>query len=143
MKIDVRIQRAALDELAARAEVAADGHGAIVLFSGVVRDVHEGLPVTAVDYSAYEPLACTELEAVANEAAEGLEIGALVVWHRLGLLSVGEASIVVAVGSRHRLPALRCIERLMDLLKRRVPIWKQEHGPDGPRWVQGEMPPGR
>lgn len=143
MKIDVRIQREPLDEAAARALVAAAGHGAIVLFSGVVRDIHEGLPVSAVDYSAYEPLACTELEAVAREASDGLEVGALVVWHRLGLLGVGEASIVVAVGSRHRLPALRCVERLMDLLKRRVPIWKQEHGPDGRRWVQGETPPGR
>jgi molybdopterin synthase catalytic subunit len=143
MNIDVRLQREALDEGQARALVAAAGHGAVLVFSGVVRNVHEGLPVSAVDYSAYEPLARTELEAVAREAAAGLEIGSLALWHRLGLLQVGEVSVIVAVGSRHRLPALRCVERLMDLLKRRVPIWKQEHGPDGVRWVEGQLPPTR
>ncbi|MSR75178.1 MAG: molybdenum cofactor biosynthesis protein MoaE [Planctomycetes bacterium] len=141
MKLRVELTSAELDEAEARNFASASGHGAVVVFLGVVRDIHEGRAVSAVDYTAYEPLARAELERVAREAAGAHEVGAIALFHRIGRLPVGSVSLVVAVGSRHRRPAFECALLLVDLLKQRVPIWKQEFGPDGSHWVEGTLPP--
>ncbi len=140
MKLLVELLRTELDQDAARDFVSAPGHGAVVVFLGIVRDIHEGKAVGAVDYTGYEPLALTELESVAREAGAAHAVGAVALFHRLGMLQVGGVSLVVAVGARHRRPAMECALLLVDLLKQRVPIWKQEFGPDGARWVAGTLP---
>jgi molybdopterin synthase catalytic subunit len=130
----------ALDDAAARARVEAAGHGAALLFYGNVRDRHEGRIVHAVEYGAYEPMAESELRAVAVEVAARHGGPAVAVLHRLGRLPVGATSLVVAVGAAHRREAFACGLEIIDELKRRVPIWKKEIGPDGARWQDGFLP---
>jgi molybdopterin synthase catalytic subunit len=138
--IRVEVTAAPLDDAAARRFVERSDHGATLVFYGVVRDVHEGRPVEAVEYTAYAAMAETELAAVAREAALRHGVGAAAVLHRTGRLAVGETSLVVAIGARHRGPAFAAGLFLIDELKRRVPIWKREIGPDGTRWQDGQLP---
>lgn len=141
MKIRVEVTAAPLDADAARRDVEAPAHGAVLVFWGNVRDHHEGRAVEAVDYTAYEPMARRELESVAREAASAHGVGAVTVLHRIGRLAVGETSLVVAVGSAHRAEAFACGLAVIDTLKERVPVWKREVGPGGPRWQDGRLPP--
>ena len=125
-----------IDLAALLAEVAAPAHGATILFVGTVRDVNDGRPVTGIDYSAYLAMARRELAAIAAEVAARYEPAHVVVEHRLGRLALGDASVAVAVGHPRRAPAYEASREVIEELKRRVPIWKQEHYADGSReWV--------
>jgi molybdopterin synthase catalytic subunit len=140
MKIRVDVVAGMLDAEAARRDVEGPAHGAVLVFWGNVRDLHEGRAVESVDYTAYEPMARRELEAVARECASAHGVGAVTVLHRIGMLGVGETSLIVAVGSAHRAEAFACGLAIIDALKRRVPVWKREIGPEGARWQDGRLP---
>lgn len=113
--------------------------GAVLLFLGCVRDSFQDEVVESIDYSAYEEMALKELRKLADECLERLgEPGAVAVWHRLGPVAAGEASVAVAVASPHRGPAFDEGRWLIDTLKARVPIWKKEVGPDGAVWIEGD-----
>jgi molybdopterin synthase catalytic subunit len=102
--------------------------GAIVTFSGIVRDHSDGRPgVTALEYEAYPEQAVHRLGRVAV-AARGRwpMVGRLVLLHRVGLLRVGETSVAVVVSTPHRAEAFAAAEFCIDTLKRSVPIWKRE-----------------
>lgn len=131
---------AVLDDGAARRYVERPDHGAVLVFHGVVRDVHEGRAVERVEYSAYVAMAEAELRAVAVEVAAKHGGPAVAVLHRLGTLAVGDTSLIVAVGARHRGPTFAAGLEIIDELKTRAPIWKREIGPDGVRWQDGELP---
>lgn len=139
-RLHVLVTEAPLDDAAARRRVERPSNGAVLVFYGDVRNLHEGRPVDRVRYEAYVPMAESELLDVAREAA--LRHGAtdVAVAHRLGTLAVGETSLIVAVGSPHRREAFACGLEVIDLLKRRVPIWKTEIGPDGVRRQDGVLP---
>jgi molybdopterin converting factor subunit 1 len=113
--------------------------GAVLLFLGCVRDSFQGERVERIDYSAYQEMALKELQKLADECLERLgEPGAVAVWHRLGAVAAGEASVAVAVASPHRGPAFEEGRWLIDTLKARVPIWKKEVGPGGAVWIEGD-----
>jgi molybdopterin synthase catalytic subunit len=131
-----------LDEQAARAHVSKPGNGAVVVFFGCVRDRHEGREVASVEYHAYGAMAERELSRIAREVAAKHGVADVAVLHRTGRLPVGEASLVVAVGSPHRAAAFRCAEEIIDVLKEQVPIWKKEIGPAGEAWQEGVTPRG-
>ena len=117
-------------------EVAHAQHGAILLFLGVVREVNDGRGVTGIEYSAYEAMAATELQAIASEAAHRFGTDDVVIVHRLGALELEEASVGIAVAHAHRDEAYQLSRWTIEELKRRVPIWKREHYVDGTReWV--------
>lgn len=118
------------------ARVAAPGHGAQTLFVGVVRDLHEGAPVVAVTYDCFAPLARKALAEIAAEAAARWPVRVAVV-HRTGRLAVGEASVAIAVGSPHRAAAYEASRHVIEEIKVRVPVWKEEHHPDGSAWLEG------
>jgi molybdopterin synthase catalytic subunit len=131
-----RLTRAPIDPAALLREVSAPAHGALVLFLGIVRDVNDGRGVTGIEYSAYESMAATELQAIAAEAAERFATGSVVIEHRLGELSLEEASVGIAVAHAHRDEAYALSRWVIEALKQRVPIWKREHYVDGTReWV--------
>ncbi|MFN8572500.1 MAG: molybdenum cofactor biosynthesis protein MoaE [Gemmatimonadaceae bacterium] len=110
--------------------------GATSVFIGVVRDENEGRPVTGIEYSAYREMALKELSRIVEEAAFRFGTTRIAVEHRLGYLTVGEASVAIAVGDPHRAPTLDATRHIIEELKRRVPIWKREHYVDGTReWV--------
>ena len=133
---DATLERAPLDVASIAARVAHDGAGGTALFVGTVRAVHQGRAVVRIDYEAYEPMALSEMRAVALEVAERHDGTRVAIAHRLGTLDVGEASVVIATSHAHRGPALAACAEAIDVLKRRVPIWKREHFADGTvEWV--------
>ena len=139
---------AALEPARLLAEVSAPQHGASIVFVGTVRDVNDGRSVTGIDYSAYVAMATRELDAILAECAARFDTEHLVVEHRLGTLTVGEASVAIAVAHERRGGAYEASRFIIEELKRRVPIWKREHFTDGTReWVDptravsGSAPP--
>jgi molybdopterin synthase catalytic subunit len=138
--VGVRIQREPIVEEELLSRLRDPAHGARVLFLGVVRNHHAGRAVAWIDYHAYEAMAGLELlriEAELQERHPGIELGIV---HRIGRVEVGEASLAVAASAAHRPEALAAVARAVDEIKRRVPIWKKEHGPDGSFWVEGQRP---
>lgn len=110
--------------------------GAVVLFSGTVRD-HAGDrdDVTAIEYEAYEEQVTPKLAAIACHARDRWPtIGRVVLLHRVGHVPVGESSVVVVVSAPHRREAFEAARFGIDTLKASVPIWKRELWDGGARW---------
>ncbi len=133
-----------LDPRALEAEVRSDHDGAIVTFTGVTRDHHDGQAVVSLAYEAYEEMAAKVMVEIFEATIRQHAIGRVRVAHRLGEVPVGEASVVVVVAAAHRGPAFEACRFLMDRLKASVPIFKRERlaGDAGERWV-GDLPPGQ
>lgn len=114
--------------------VSGAGLGAVVTFSGTVRDETRGRRVVRLEYEAYAAMAEHALARIGAEvgAAEG---SILAVVHRVGVLLPGEAAVVIAAAAAHRAPAFRACEACLERLKREVPIWKREVFEDGAEWV--------
>ncbi|NEQ96784.1 MAG: molybdenum cofactor biosynthesis protein MoaE [Cyanothece sp. SIO2G6] len=124
-----------LDEAYQRAD---DGtNGAIVVMSGMVRNQTDGQPVVALEYQAYEPMAVRVFEAIATDIRnQWPDITHVVIHHRVGKLTVGGISVLVAIGCPHRTEAFAACKYAIDTLKHNAPIWKKEHWQDGSTsWV--------
>lgn len=131
-----------LDPTALLAEVATVASGASLLFVGTVREQNQGRPVTGIEYSAYRPMAERELQDIADEASRQFGVSHLVVEHRLGTLTLGEASIVIALSHARREPAMGAQRYVIEEVKTRVPIWKCEQYLSGERhWVNQDESP--
>jgi molybdopterin synthase catalytic subunit len=131
------ITEAPLDVASLIALVEASGHGAQASFVGVVRDNHDGKKVEAVTYDCFAPLAEKTLRdiAAAAEKRHGAKVAAA---HRTGRLGVGEASVAIAAGAPHREQAFAACREVIEEIKRRLPVWKQEHYADGgASWLDG------
>jgi molybdopterin synthase catalytic subunit len=116
--------------------------GAVVLFDGIVRNNTRGRETLFLDYEGYEAMALAQMRALAAEALERFAVREVVVVHRLGRLSIGESSVLIAVASAHRGAAFDACRWLIDTLKKTVPIWKKEYFIDGAVWADGEpFPP--
>ena len=111
--------------------------GAVVLFSGTVRDHAEGrTDVRRLEYEAYDEMVVPKLAEIAAEArARWPMIGRLVLVHRVGSLELGESSVVAAVSAPHRGEAFTAARFAIDALKVSVPIWKREVWADGSEWA--------
>lgn len=129
----VRSEPLSVDE-AIRA-VSAPGAGGISVFIGTVRDANDGRAVSRLDYEAYPSMAEREMATIAREIELELPGVRLAVLHRVGELLVGDIAVVCAASAPHRGEAFKACRLLIDRIKERVPIWKREHGPDGPYWV--------
>lgn len=124
------------------AAVSGPGRGAVVIFLGTVRDHHAGRPVEKLTYSAYRPMALEGLrKIVADLEADAPGLRAAIV-HRLGEVPVGEASVVIAIGSPHRAAAYDASRTALERLKAEIPIWKREHYADGEAAWREEEPLG-
>jgi molybdopterin synthase catalytic subunit len=112
--------------------------GGVVTFLGIVRDRDaEGRSVTALFYEAYEAMAIEEFKAIAREANERFGDAALAIVHRVGLVPAGEISIAVCAAAEHRERAFDACRYAIDEVKRRAPIWKQEHYAGAlPQWKE-------
>lgn len=128
-----------LDPTALLAEVADVGSGASTIFVGTVRRNNQGRAVTGIDYSAYAPMAEAEMQRIAEEAVARFGTAHIVIEHRLGTLTLGEASIAIAVSHERRAAAMDAQRYVIEEFKARVPIWKREHYVDGDRaWVDNQ-----
>ena len=117
--------------------------GAVVMFSGEVRDNNKGKAVTHLEYEAYEPMAVAKMRQVAAEIRERWPlVQGIAIIQRVGVLTVGQNTVLIACSSGHRDQG--CFEAArygIDRLKEIVPVWKKEVGPDGSAWVEGHYMP--
>jgi molybdopterin synthase catalytic subunit len=102
--------------------------GGVVVFWGVVRDREAGRPIGALDYTAYRAMAEHQFRKLIDETKRRWPIQRVRVVHRLGVVKVGEASLLVRVEATHRTEAFAAAQFLIDELKQKVPIWKQAVG---------------
>jgi molybdopterin synthase catalytic subunit len=120
--------------------VAGPSRGAVVLFLGTVRNHHAGRSVGKLTYSAYRSMALDGLRRIVDDleaSAPGLRAAIV---HRLGDVPVGEASVIIAVGSPHRAAAYEASRTALERLKTEIPIWKREHYTEGPPVWREEEP---
>lgn len=117
--------------------------GAVVVFDGIVRNNTRGRRTLYLVYEAYEEMALRLMQSLALDAVARQGVRDVAMIHRLGKLEVGETSVLIVVASAHRAQAFDACRRLIDTLKKTVPIWKKEHFEDGAVWAHGEpFPPG-
>ena len=133
-----RVQEEALDPRAVEATVDDPGTGALVTFVGRVRDNARGKGVVGLDYEAYPEAAERMMARIGDEIRERWGLAGTAIWHRVGYLPVGEASVVICVASPHRAEAYAASAYAIERLKEIVPIWKKEHYADGATWIGSE-----
>ena len=116
-------------------EVRSPEAGAVVTFSGEVRNHDKGRIVTALTYEIH-PSAQSVIERITSEVAQKFEIKNVSVAHRYGAIAIGESAFLVAVSAAHRQAALDCCEALVEKVKSELPIWKFQEFADGSsEWV--------
>ncbi|MGE3066688.1 MAG: molybdopterin synthase catalytic subunit MoaE [Hyphomicrobiaceae bacterium] len=137
----VRVQEADFDigaEVRALVVGRADA-GAVVTFTGLVRDVSHGAGVTSMTLEHYPGMTEKELERIEREANDRWPLQASLVIHRVGALAPGDNIVLVVTVSAHREAAFAAAEFLMDYLKTSAPFWKKEAGAGGAeRWVEAD-----
>lgn len=112
-----------------------DAAGAVVSFSGVVRDHDHGRGVKALSYEGH-PSAGEILREIAEEIATRPGVRSVIVSHRVGDLAIGDPALVAAVAAEHRREAFEACADLVDEAKARLPIWKHQFFTDGTdEWV--------
>ena len=100
--------------------------GAITTFIGTVREWTNGKRTVRLEYEAYEPMAVQMLAQIGAEIEEKWEGASAAITHRIGVLDIGEAAVVIAVSSPHRKAAYEANEYAIERIKQIVPIWKKE-----------------
>ena len=131
----VRVQAEAFDAGAElnRFSASVAGAGAVVSFSGLVRDVAGGLARMEIEH--YPGMTERAIAGIVEEAMGRFALADAVVIHRYGVLRAGEAIMMVATAAPHRSDAFAAAEFLMDYLKSRAPFWKKEVTREGAGWV--------
>jgi molybdopterin synthase catalytic subunit len=131
----VEVVEGPLDATAIEALVADSRAGAVVSFSGNVRDHDHGRSVATLTYEGH-PSAEAVLMEVAKEIDGRFDLVALAVAHRVGPIAIGEPALVAAVATAHRGEAFAACQALVDLTKDRLPVWKHQVFTDGTdEWV--------
>ncbi len=134
--MDIRVQSEPFD-LGAEADAFAvrqSGMGAVVTFTGIVRDLGEG-DLHAMEIEHYPGMTEKALASIAEEALSRWSIGDILIIHRHGTLKAEERIMMVATSSKHRVDAFQAAEFLMDYLKSRAPFWKKEVSAQSADWV--------
>lgn len=131
-----------IDPGAVLARVGAPEDGAVLLFLGTVRNHNDGREVVGIRYDAYVAMAEKVLAEIAGEAARALGTDRVAVVHRIGELTVGDVSVAIAVSSPHRAEAFEACRHVIEEIKRRLPVWKEERDREGgSAWLEGRVPP--
>lgn len=133
--LDVRLLDKGLSvgEALAGFNAAHDAAGGVVSFLGKVRPDGD---VRALELSHYEPLTLPGMLELAESARERFALDGALVWHRIGVMTPGEAIVLVAAAARHRRDAFAAADYLMDHLKSAAWLWKRERRADGWRWIE-------
>jgi len=113
--------------------------GAIVTFTGCVRHTSgDGIPVEFLEWDVYETMAEKILRAIREEAIQTFQILDAAIVHRYGRQKPGENLVLIAVAGAHRHDAFAACEWIVDAIKKKVPLWKQEILANGEkRWIEG------
>lgn len=116
-------------------EVRSAEAGAIATFTGTTRVHSRGRTVTHLDYEAYEGMAEQVMAEIAESLHARYELTGIAIHHRIGRVSIGDTSVVIAVSAPHRQHALAACKDAIDELKERVPLWKKEVYEGGEEWI--------
>ena len=133
--LDVRLldKGMSVGEALAAFNAAHEEAGGVVSFLGKVRP--EG-DVRALELTHYEPLTLPGMEKLADNAQTRFHLDGALVWHRTGVMTPGEAIVLVATAARHRRNAFEAADFLMDHLKSAAWFWKRERRDDGWHWIE-------
>ncbi|MEV8467126.1 molybdenum cofactor biosynthesis protein MoaE [Fluviibacterium sp. DFM31] len=113
------------------------GAGAVVSFSGLVRDLADN-PLSHMEIEHYPGMTERAIEAIRAEAITRWSLSGALVIHRHGRLAAGDPIMMVATAAPHRVDAFAAAEFLMDYLKSRAPFWKKEVTAQGASWVDSK-----
>lgn len=111
--------------------VASDSAGGISIFIGTTRDTFEDKTVVRLEYEAYEDMAYKELAKLCKEIRNKWDVIHICIMHRLGVVPLGESSVIIAISSAHRRQCLESVDYCITNLKAYIPIWKKEIYTDG------------
>ena len=109
--------------------------GAVNVFVGTVRANTQAKKVIRLEYEAYEPMAVSEIQKIVDAAKLRWPVKNCAVSHRVGILTVGEIAVIVAVATPHRKESFEACQFIIDSLKQTVPIWKKEIFEGGEEWI--------
>ena len=112
-----------------------NGAGAISMFMGTVRDATKGEEVFKLEYEAYQAMALSEMQKIADEATEKFQLLQTLIMHATGEKKVGDLVVVIGSSAPHRKEAIEATKYMIDTLKQKVPIWKKEFFENQQVWV--------
>ena len=108
--------------------------GAIVVFTGLVREWTKGIKTEYLEYEAYIPMAEKKLAQIGDEISKKWPGTLTAIFHRIGQLKISDIAVLISVSSPHRKDAYRANEYAIERIKEIVPIWKKEIWEDGAQW---------
>ncbi len=115
--------------------------GAVVLFSGTVREMTKGRQTLFLEYEAYEEMALAKMQEIIERCKQKWPINKMAMWHRIGHLDISEISVLIGISTAHRTDAYAASRYAIDTLKQIVPIWKKEFYQDGEvQWGEPNEP---
>ncbi len=138
MEISIQTQDFSLAEEVALLEQDNAIDGAVVTFTGRVRNKNNGNDVNGLTLEHYPGMTEKSLEKILVIAKERWNIGRVKVIHRVGKLDIGEQIVFVGVTSKHRQDAFAANEFIMDYLKVQAPFWKKERTTQGEAWLDAK-----
>ena len=133
--VDIRITPNALDIKECIEWIMATECGGVDLFIGRVRSETLGSKVVQLEFEAYVQMALKEMKTITDHVLANYKVENILVHHRIGVLTVGEIPVIIAVAAQHRDAAFDACRYIIDTLKRTVPIWKKEIYEEGQVWV--------
>lgn len=138
VKISVQNEDFSLQVEADALRAQSRGIGAVVTFSGLVRDLSEGADVRGLFLEHYPGMTEKSLQAIAGQAQARWPLLGITIIHRIGKLLAGEQIVFVGVSSAHRGAAFAACEFIMDYLKTQAPFWKKSLDADREHWVEAK-----
>lgn len=135
MNIDIKISADPLQIQSCIDWVMSQQCGGINVFIGTVRNVTKGKKVLRLEFEAYQSMAMSEMNKIAEDVFKKWPVQKILIHHRTGILQTGEVPVIIAVAAAHRDAAFDACRYTIDTLKQTVPIWKKEVFEDGEIWV--------
>jgi len=135
----VKIEEEKISSEKAKKFILSEKNGAESIFVGRVRNANSGRKVTAVTYDAHDQAVIKSFQSICSDAKSKFDKDAnIFLEHAKGHVPVGEISILIAVGSRHREEAFKICRYILEEIKHQTPIWKKEHYVEGKEeWLPG------
>ncbi|MCC5853162.1 MAG: molybdopterin synthase catalytic subunit MoaE [Alkalimonas sp.] len=135
MSISVLVQHEDFSMADEYAQLSRDSScGAVVTFCGLVRELSIS-KLHSMTLEHYPGMTEQALLAIAEQAQQRWQLGAVRIIHRIGTLTPNEQIVFVGVASAHRAAAFEAAQFVMDYLKTQAPFWKKEHSSQGQHWV--------
>ena len=133
----ISVQQADFDIAYEYAELRRDNRadGAVVFFTGLVREMNQGSEVSGLTLEHYPGMTEKALQQIVNDACARWPLNRVRLIHRVGTLQISDQIVFVGVSSSHREAAFEACHFIMDFLKNRAPFWKKEVTNSGERWV--------